>query len=466
MISNLWAVEQPKEPANGSLGIFDFLEENFKYVFTSPLGERHKRLYNWFMKPEQIAVEIWPRGSAKSTSAQLGVCWLAKENKKKFVLYVSNTQSQANAHLASIGSLLETLEMEPLKGEFGNQKGWNKSTLRTNTGFTIMAIGLDKEFRGVKIDTTRPDLIIFDDIDAHEDTEYTVEKKRDNIVKKILPMGGNETSILFIQNLINPNGIASELIGNADYMFNRNVNVEKAIENLEYNKEDKSIRGIATWEGQPLDICQRFVYERGINSFLEECQHEFPLSTGSFFTSDNLTIINTLPEMVRTVRGWDFAATQGAGDYTAGVLLGMCKQGNIYVIDCIRGQWGPDKVTEMVDSVFRNDKLIYKNYSIVVPQDPGAAGIQVANSYVNKYKAKAVGQSGSKANKALAYAERFNTSLYILDSEWKGEFIREHNNFTTNNRHRFDDQIDAAAIAFNELAVRRPVMFASSRQLQ
>jgi len=461
MLSNLWAVEQPKDSANESLGIFDFLDTNFKYILTAPLGERHKRLYNWFENPDYVAVEILPRGSGKSTSAQLGICWLAKENKKKFVLYVSNTQAQAMSHLASIASLLETLGMEPLKGEFGNQKGWNKSILRTNTGFTIMAIGLDKEFRGVKVDTTRPDLIVFDDIDSHDDTEYTVEKKRDNIVKKILPMGGNDTSILFIQNLINPSGIASELIGNADYMFNRKVFIEKAIENLEYSPEEKRIGGIATWEGQPLDVCQRFVYERGINSFLEECQHEFPLQNGSFFNSANLTIIDSLPEMVRTVRGWDFAATQGAGDYTAGVLVGMCKQGNIYVIDCIRGQWGPDKVTEMVDSVFSNDKVIYKNYTMVVPQDPGAAGIQVANTYANKYNAKTVGQSGSKANKALAYAERFNTSLYILNSEWNGDFIREHNNFTTNNRHRHDDMVDASALAFNELVTNKRLFVAS-----
>src|SRR5690606_33273138 len=102
---------------------------------------------------------------------------------RRYGLYLCRTQDQADDHVATIASLMESPTVathyphlaERLVGKFGNSKGWRRNRLRTSDGFTIDAMGLDSAKRGAKVDEQRPDFLIIDDVDDAEDSEDTTK---------------------------------------------------------------------------------------------------------------------------------------------------------------------------------------------------------------------------------------------------------------------------------------------------
>src|SRR5690606_28454667 len=107
-------------------------------------------------------VEVWPRGGGKSTTTESGCVYVGSKPVpgRKFVLYVSSTQEQANKHVQSVSSMFLHIGIRPAKDVLGRQQGWKMEMIRTNNGFSMVGMGLDSAMRGAKIDENRPDLII------------------------------------------------------------------------------------------------------------------------------------------------------------------------------------------------------------------------------------------------------------------------------------------------------------------
>src|SRR5690349_6707416 len=147
-----------------------WLAERFPAAVSYPMGERHRRLWAWFEaltlgeKPRH-RVESWPRGGGKSSTAGLGVVRVGMKQTRRFVLYCSATQKQANKHVQGIRSRFETLGIPRSVNAYGNSLGWSMDLLRVANGFNVLALGLDAASRGVKLDDVRPDLIVLDDVD-------------------------------------------------------------------------------------------------------------------------------------------------------------------------------------------------------------------------------------------------------------------------------------------------------------
>src|SRR5690554_6819177 len=147
------------------------------YVY-APFADRHRALWEWVwaieagVRPRPF-VAVWPRGGAKSTSAELATVAVGARRRRRYTWYISETQDQADKHVETIAALLESPkvahyypEMAERKiGKYGNSRGWRRQRLRTASGFTIDALGLDRASRGAKVEEQRPDLMIFDDID-------------------------------------------------------------------------------------------------------------------------------------------------------------------------------------------------------------------------------------------------------------------------------------------------------------
>lgn len=287
---------------------YDWLAALFPSYVTFPFAERHEHLWQWAWslrkgeRPHPF-VGIWPRGGAKSTSAELA-CVLAgtphpgeKEARRRYALYISATQDQADDHVQNIASMLETKTVEQYYpdlasrrvGKYGASKGWRRNRVRTASGLTIDAIGLDSAARGAKLDEDRPDLMVLDDLDGELDTPLTTEKKIKTLTRKLIPAGSYDVAILAIQNLIIPNGIFAQLAdGRADFLSDRRVSGPfPAIEELVYEQtEDGFILtgGYPTWEGQDFARCQEMVNDMGITAFLAECQHDVDAPPGGIFS--------------------------------------------------------------------------------------------------------------------------------------------------------------------------------------
>ncbi len=83
------------------------------------------------------------------------------------------------------------------------------------------------------------------------------------------------------------------------------------------------------------------------------------------------------PYHARRIRYWDRAATEGAGCYTAGVLLSIDEQGNYYVENVVRGQWEPDRRNEVMLAVAQRDRNRYgptDEPAIYVEAEGGSSG--------------------------------------------------------------------------------------------
>jgi hypothetical protein len=275
-----------------------WLRELFPKYLKYPFAERHHAFWRWLWDIDTDSaprpfVGIWPRGGAKSTSAELGTAALGLRGKRKYALYVRETQEQADNSVSNIATLFEAqsvseyypLHAERAVGKFGNSKGWRRNRLRTAGGFTVDAIGLDTAARGVKVEEQRPDLIIFDDIDGKHDTTQTTARKISTITSTLLPTGSENFAVIAIQNLIIPDGVFSMLAdGRADFLALRIVSGPfPAIEKLEttWDEDTESgarraiiVAGTPTWEGQHEDACQKLMDEIGLAAFLTECQHD------------------------------------------------------------------------------------------------------------------------------------------------------------------------------------------------
>ena len=145
-----------------------FMVDPVSGEFTPP-AEFHKELYQILMVEKYAAVAA-PREHAKSTVVSVilplyCICYKLR----RFIVLISDTQSQAALQMAAIKEELET--NEELKKQFGDLMGdkkWDINDCRTSTGISIAARGAGQSLRGLRYRMWRPDLVICDDMENEE----------------------------------------------------------------------------------------------------------------------------------------------------------------------------------------------------------------------------------------------------------------------------------------------------------
>lgn len=274
----------------------------FEEQFAAPFATHHVAFWEWVWSLKvgdrpQPFVAIWPRGGAKSTSAELAALAIGARQVRRYGLYVCETQDQADDHVANIAGLLEDPKVglfypdlaARAVGKYGMSKGWRRNRLRCANGFTIDAMGLDSSARGAKLDDDRPSFMVFDDLDGEQDTRATTEKKIKTLTRKLIPAGAPDLAILAIQNLVHPDSIFSQFAdGRADFLADRIVSGPiQAVDGLTYEQRDGRFvitGGQPTWDGMGLQRCQEMIEDMGLSAFLAECQHDVEAPPGGMFS--------------------------------------------------------------------------------------------------------------------------------------------------------------------------------------
>lgn len=171
---------------------------------------------------------------------------------------------------------------------------------------------------------------------------------------------------------------------------------------------------------------------------------------GGFFKWQNLKIVDAAPKLKRIVRYWDKAGTDGGGAYTAGVKMGFGEDGNYYVLDVVRGQWGAPMREKTIKATADHDG---QEVTIWIEQEPGSGGKESAEATIRNlsgYKIKSERATGDKAVRAEPYAVQVEAgNVYLVRGEWNQAYIDEHKTFPVG---KYKDQIDAGGGAFNKLA--------------
>lgn len=346
------------------------------YVVHS-FGEHHETFWEWVWAIQADShhdplIAVWPRGGAKSTSTELAVTALGSRGRRRYVLYVSDTQDQADDHVGNVASMLESTRLselypemgERLMGKFGNSRGWRRNRIRTSTGFTVDAIGLDTAARGVKLEEDRPDLIVFDDLDDANDSTGVTDRKITALTRTILPAQAEHSAVLAVQNLVLPNGIFAKLTGiaeePADFLVHRTIaggGPVPAVRGLVLGKRSDGSAiieaGEAVWAGQDLERCQQEIDEFGLTAFLIECQHEVALRGGGMF--DHLTFqhcgADEVPELVMTTVWVDPAVTDTDRSDSMGIQAdGIDTDGTIYRLRSWEQRSSPETALQLAIS--------------------------------------------------------------------------------------------------------------------
>lgn len=170
---------------------------------------------------------------------------------------------------------------------------------------------------------------------------------------------------------------------------------------------------------------------------------------GGLFKADRIKI-DSAPNIVKKVRAWDLAASQGKGDYTVGVLMGVDEEQNYWILDVYR---------DRVSTDIRDKKMLQiasldgPETRIRLAQDPGSAGKSMKDYFI-KYLAGYVCNikpvSGNKEVRAEPFAIQVNEgNVRMVRAAWNNEVLKEIENFPYG---AHDDIIDALSDGFEELS--------------
>ncbi len=166
-----------------------------------------------------LAVILAFRGSAKSTIFSL--CYpiwaVTGKAQKKFVLIITQTQSQARKIMDNIKTQLESNEM--LKADIGpfTEEGneWSSmSIVIKQYDARIMVASTEQSIRGLLHLQYRPDVIILDDIEdlASVKSQEGRDKLFDWYTGDVVPLGDRNTRHILLGTRLHPDDLPSRLI--------------------------------------------------------------------------------------------------------------------------------------------------------------------------------------------------------------------------------------------------------------
>ena len=171
---------------------------------------------------------------------------------------------------------------------------------------------------------------------------------------------------------------------------------------------------------------------------------------GGMFKRAWFPVVRAIPAGTRFVRGWDLAATEGAGDWTVGVKIGRQKNGRFIIANVVRDRKSSAGVERLLLNTASQDGY---ECTISIPQDPGQAGKAQTSYLVQQlagYTVKTSTESGDKVTRAGPLAAQAEAgSVDILEGDWNDAFFEEITIFPNGTK----DQTDAASRAFNELVM-------------
>ena len=182
-------------------------------------------------------------------------------------------------------------------------------------------------------------------------------------------------------------------------------------------------------------------------------------SAGLYFKRTQIgNILEFIPDDVTYwVRCWDLAATEktdSKGDpaCTAGVLIGKRKNGRYIIADVINKQMAASDVRQTIKLTAQADNAAYKRVRVRLPQDPGQAGKEQAESYIKFLSGFDVVtrlESGSKQTRAEPLAAQWQAhNVDILYGAWNEPYLVQMEQFPDGT---LKDMVDASANGFAEI---------------
>lgn len=319
----------------------------------------------------------------------------------------------------------------------------------------------------------RADFVTVDDPQSTEMAESDPEQATtERITKESLMSRVNDaatSAIVVVAQRLRENDVSGMLlamkIGFVHVMLPMYFEVENRFEIKELGIRDSRVREgdllfPERWNQATLDIEAIPLAAHGVAT---QWQQRPTPRGGGMFKRVNFLVKPVLPAgSWRWVRAWDFAASVPKPgkkpDWTVGLRVGRhVETKRFWIVKCLRFQKSAGQVHFAVKNTADLDGI---GVTVRIPQDPGQAGKDQAESYITElagYNVIAKPISGDKtvrANAAANQSEAGNICLLATgDADvdaWIEPFLQELEKFPRGNH---DDQVDALSDAINELAL-------------
>ncbi len=189
-------------------------------------------------------------------------------------------------------------------------------------------------------------------------------------------------------------------------------------------------------------------------------------AAGLYFQRKWFTELPCVPHDVKVhIRRWDLAATENGGDWTVGVRMSMRPDGTTYIDDVVRCRHRPEGVRKKVLETAEADGV---GVTIVLPQDPGQAGIDQCEFYAKLllgYDVRFERETGDKLTRARPFSAQCEAgNVFIIRGHWYEPFMQCLEAFgEVDAKGKLldiqDDDVDAASGAFNFLVQYKKTAF-------
>lgn len=219
-----------------SRDLYLFAIRYFPHYLKRPSSKLHKWLYvtlsrefNKKHRREGMKMAVAaPRGGGKSVIVSTILpLWCIVYNKKRFIIMLSNTISQATDFLTDIKRELEVNAALARDFPYAVGKGqiWRADEIITTNNVKLTALGTGSQIRGRRFGVHRPDVILFDDI---ESPEMVRSKSQRDFVRyqwfdKDVQFAGAEkgsgsiTDFLFVGTILGKESLLNALLDPSQY---------------------------------------------------------------------------------------------------------------------------------------------------------------------------------------------------------------------------------------------------------
>ena len=172
---------------------------------------------------EQRDAEIAPRAMGKSTWWFLLLpVWAAANEYLRFIAAFAHTPGQAEGHLETMRNEFENNALlrhdypdlcRPAKRQRGGTVADRQGMIRQANGFTFAARGIDAASLGLKVNETRPDCLILDDVEPDEAnySVYLAKKRLGTVRDAIFPLN-IYARVVMVGTVTMPGSVTHQLI--------------------------------------------------------------------------------------------------------------------------------------------------------------------------------------------------------------------------------------------------------------
>jgi len=174
------------------------------------------------------------------------------------------------------------------------------------------------------------------------------------------------------------------------------------------------------------------------------------------FKVDRMPFLDQEPvpnSIVKTVRYWDKAGTEGAGDYTVGVRMSALSNGRWLIEDMKRGRWGSHEREAVIRATAEADGV---RVQVWVEQESGSGGKESAEGTIRNlagYVVRAERPTGDKTFRADPFSVQVNNgNVMLLKGLWNQDLLQELRYFPFGTH---DDIVDSCSGAFSKLVHKK-----------